>query len=80
MNSTDDFILGFLKERPLSETVNFVWFITDIGITAIFKGNEKYEFYSSTVENEAKNLNLDVSKEEKEYREIEEKKLFIFYS
>ena len=80
MNSTDDFILGFLKESPLGETLNFVWFITDIGITAIFKGKEKYEFYSSIVVKEAEKLNLDVSKEEKEYREIEEKKLFIFYS
>ena len=80
MNSTHDFLLDSLKEEPIGETVHFVWYITDIGIASLFKGNEILETYSVNVEKEAKDISLDISKEEKEYCEIEEKKLFIFYS
>ena len=80
MNSTHGFLLDSLKEEPIGETVHFVWYITDVGIVALFKGNEILKTYSLNVEKEAKNLSLDISKEEKEYCEIEDKKLFIFYS
>ena len=80
MNSTHDFILDSLKEEPIGRTVHFVWYITDIGIAALFKGNEILKSYSVNVEKEAKDISLDISKEEKEYCEIEDKKLFIFYS
>ena len=80
MNSTHGFLLDSLKEEPIGETFHFVWYITDIGIAALFKGDEILKTYSLNVEKEAKNLSLDISKEEKEYCEIEDKKLFIFYS
>ena len=80
MNLTHDFLLDSLKENPIGETVHFVWYITDIGIAALFKGNEIFKKYSLNVEKEAINLSLDISKEEKEYCEIEDKKLFLFYS
>ena len=80
MNSTHDFILDSIKEEPIGETVHFVWYITDIGIAALFKENKNFEIYNSNVVKEAKNISLDVSKEEKEYCEIEGKKLFLFYS
>ena len=80
MNSTHGFLLDSLKEEPIGETFHFVWYITDVGIAALFKGNEMLKTYSLNVEKEAKNLSLDISKEEKEYCEIEDKKLFIFYS
>ena len=80
MNSTHGFLLDSLKEEPIGETNHFVWHITDVGIAALFKGNEILKTYSLNVEKEAKNLSLDISKEEKEYCEIEDKKLFIFYS
>ena len=80
MNSTHGFILDSLKEEPIGETSHFVWYITDVGIAALFKGNEILKTYSLNVGKEAKNLSLDISKEEKEYCEIEDKKLFIFYS
>ena len=80
MNSTHGFLLDSLKEEPIGETVHFVWYNTDVGISALFKGNEILKTYSLNVEKEAKNLSLDISKEEKEYCEIEDKKLFIFYS
>ena len=80
MNSTHDFILDSLKEEPIGETVHFVWYITDIGIAALFKENKNLKIYNLNVEKEAKNISLDISKEEKEYCEIEDKKLFLFYS
>ena len=80
MNSTHDFILDSLKHEPIGETAHFVWYITDIGIAALFKGNKILKIYNLNVEKEAKNISLDISKEEKEYCEIEDKKLFIFYS
>ena len=80
MNSTHGFILDSLKDEPIGETIHFVWYITDVGIAALFKGNEILKTYSSNVEKEAKNLSLDISKEEKEYCEIEDTKLFLFYS
>ena len=80
MNSTHGFLLDSLKEEPIGETGHFVWYITDIGIAALFKGNEILKTYNVNVEKEAKDISLDISKEEKEYCEIEDKKLFIFYS
>ena len=80
MNTTHDFILDSFKDEPIGETVHFVWYITDIGIAALFKGNEIFKIYNLNVEKEAKNIGLDISKEEKEYCEIEDKKLFLFYS
>ena len=80
MDSTSDLIIDSLKEEPIGETDHFIWFITDIGIAALFKREENYEIYSSNVEIEANKIALDVSKEEKEYLEIKEKKLFLFYS
>ena len=80
MNSTHGFLLDSLKEEPIGETVHFVWYITDIGIAALFKGNKIFRTYNVNVEKEAKDISLDISKEEKEYCEIEDKKLFIFYS
>ena len=80
MNITHDFILNSLKDEPIGETVHFVWYITDIGIAALFKGNEILNTYSLNVEKEAKVLSLDISKEEHEFCVIDDKKLFIFYS
>ena len=80
MNSTHDFILDSLKDEPIGETMHFVWYITDIGIVALFKENKNLKIYNLNVEKEAKSISLDISKEEKEYCEIEDKKLFLFYS
>ena len=80
MNSTHGFLLDSLKEEPIGETVHFVWYITDIGIAALFKENKNFKVYNLHVVKEAKNISLDITKEEKEYCEIEDKKLFLFYS
>ena len=80
MDSTCDLIIDSLKEEPIGETDHFIWFITDIGIVALFKKDENFETYSSNVENEANIIALDISKEEKDYLKIKERQLFLFYS
>ena len=80
MDSTCDLILDSLKEEPIGETDHFIWFITDIGIVALFKKNDNFETYSSNVEIEANEIALDISKEEKEYLKIKTRQLFLFYS
>ena len=80
MDSTSDLIIDSLKEEPIGETDHFIWFITDIGIAALFKREQNYEIYSSNVEIEANKIGLDITKEEIEYLKIKEKQLFLFYS
>ena len=80
MDSTSGLIIDSLKEEPIGETDHFIWFITDIGIAALFKREQKYEIYNSNVEIEANKIGLDITKEEKEYLKIKEKQLFLFYS
>ena len=80
MDSTCDLIIDSLKEEPIGETDNFIWFITDIGIVALFKREENFETHSSNVEIEANKIALDITKEEKEYLKIKERQLFLFYS
>ena len=80
MDSTSDLIIDYLKEEPIGETDHFIWFITDIGIAALFKREQNYEIYSSNVEIEANKIGLDITKEEKDYLKIKEKELFLFYS
>ena len=80
MDSTCDLIIDSLKEEPIGETNHFTWFITDIGIAALFKREENYETYCSNVEIEANRIALDITKEEKEYLKIKENQLFLFYS
>ncbi len=80
MDSTSGLIIDSLKEEPIGETDHFIWFITDIGIAALFKKEQNYEIYSSNVEIEANKIGLDITKEEKDYLKIKEKQLFLFYS
>ena len=80
MNSTCDLIIDSLKDEPIGETDHFIWFITDIGIVALFKRDDNFETYSSNVEIEANKIALDITKEVKEYLKIKERKLFLFYS
>ena len=80
MDSTCDFIIDSLKEEPIGETDHFIWFITDIGIVALFKREENLKTYSSNVEIEANKIGLDITKEEKEFLKIKERQIFLFYS
>ncbi len=80
MDSASELIIESLKEEPIGETDHFIWFITEIGIVALFKREENFETCSSIVEIEANKIALDITKEEKEYLKIKEIQLFLFYS
>ena len=80
MDSTFDLIIDSLKDEPIGETDNFIWFITDIGIVALFKKNNNFETYSSNVQTEANKIALDITKEEKDYLKIKDRQLFLFFS
>ena len=80
MDSTFNLIIDSLKEDPIGETDHFIWFITNIGIVALFKREENFETYSSNVEIEANKIALDITKEVKEYLKIKERQVFLFYS
>ena len=80
MDSTTDLLIDSLKDEPIGETEHFIWFITDIGIAALFKNEQNYEIYSSNVEIEANKIGLDITKEEKEFLKINQEQLFLFYS
>ena len=80
MDSTCELIIDSLKGEPIGETDHFIWFITDIGIVALFKREENFETYNLSVATEANKIGLDITKEEKEFLKIKEKQLFLFYS
>ena len=80
MDWTSDLIIDSLKQEPIGETDHFIWYITDIGIAALFKREQNYEIHNSNVEIEANKIGLDITKEEKEYLKIKERQLFLFYS
>ena len=80
MDSTCSLIIDSLKDEPIGETDHFTWFITDIGIVALFKREQNHESYTANVEIEAKKIGLDITKEEKEFLKIKEKQLFLLYS
>ena len=80
MDSASDLIIDSLKEEPIGETDHFIWYITDIGIVALFQINESFENSSSKVEIEANKIGLDITKEEKEFLKIKGKQIFLFYS
>ena len=80
MDSTRDLLIDSLNEEPIGESDHFIWFITDIGIVALFKREQNHEIYNSNVEIEANKIGLDITKEEKEDLKIKEKQFFLFYS
>ena len=77
MDSAEFIIKKSIKDQPIGETENLIWFICDIGIFAIFKSNNIPDI---KIFSEALCLALDLSKEEKEVYLIDGKKIILFYS
>ena len=79
MNPSHFLISKSLKDIPLGESDNFIWYITQIGIAALLKENcrdiSKFDPIS-----EASMIALDLSKEEKEFIKIDDKEILLFYS
>ena len=78
MDASELIIKNSIKNQPIGETKNLIWFICDIGIFAIFKSN--LNISEIKILNEALTISLDLSKEEKEIYFIEGKKIILFYS
>ena len=78
MDASESIIKNSIKNKPIGETNNLIWFISDIGIFAIFKRN--INIPEIKILNEALSISLDLSKEEKEIYFIEGKKIILFYS
>ena len=68
-----------LNQRPLGQSKNFEWFITEIGIAALMKRQNK-NISSFDPIKEAIELDLDLSKEEKQLIKLDEKQVILFYS
>ncbi len=78
MDSSQLIIQHSIKNQPIGETDNFTWFISDIGIVALFKSD--INIPELKILSEALGIALDLSKEEREYHFIEGKKVILFYS
>ena len=68
-----------LNQQPLGQSKNFEWFITEIGIAAIMK-EQKQRIYNLDPIKEAIELDLDLSKEERQIIMLDEKEILLFYS
>ena len=79
MDPLHSLIRESLNQRPLGQSKNFEWFITEIGIAALMKGHGK-NISSFDPVKEAIELDLDLSKEEKQLIKIDEKQIILFYS
>ena len=68
-----------LNQKPIGQSKNFEWFITEIGIAALIKGDNK-NISSFDPIKEAIDIDLDLSKEEKQLIKLDEKQVMLFYS
>ena len=68
-----------LNQKPIGQSENFEWFITEIGIAARIKGKNT-NISSFDPITEAIELDLDLSKEETQLIELDEKQILLFYS
>ena len=79
MEPLHSLIRDSLNHKPIGQSKNFVWFITEIGIAALVKGQNK-NISSYDPIKEAIELDLDLSKEEKQLIKLDEKQVILFYS
>ena len=79
MDPLHSLIRESLNHKPIGQSKNFEWFITEIGIAAINKAKDK-NISSLDPIKEAIELDLDLGKEEKQLIKFEEKQIFLFYS
>ena len=79
MDSLHSLIRDSLNQKPIGQSKNFEWFITEIGIVAILKDQDESISTLDPIK-EAIELDLDLSKEEKQIIRLDEKQILIFYS
>ena len=79
MDPLHSLIRESLNQKPIGQSKNFEWFITEIGIAALIMGHNK-SISSFDPIKEAIELDLDLSKEEKQLIKLDEKQVILFYS
>tara|TARA_B100000678_G_scaffold210135_1_gene177685 strand:- start:641 stop:880 length:240 start_codon:yes stop_codon:yes gene_type:complete len=79
MEPIHSLIRDALNQQPIGQSKNFEWFITEIGIAAIMK-EQKQSIYNLDPIKEAIELDLDLSKEERQIIMLDEKEILLFYS
>ena len=79
MEPIHSLIRDALNQEPIVQSKNFEWFITEIGIAAIMK-EQKQSIYNLDPIKEAIELDLDLSKEERQIIMLDEKEILLFYS
>ena len=79
MDPIHSLIQESLNQKPIGRSKNFEWFITEIGIAALVKGLNK-NISSFDPVKEAIELDLDLSKEERQLIKLDEKQIILFYS
>ena len=79
MDPLHSLIRESLNQKPIGKSKNFEWFITEIGIAALIKGQNR-NISSFDPIKEAIELDLDLSKEEKQLIMLDEKQVILFYS
>ena len=79
MDPLHSLIRKSLDQKPIGQSKSFQWFITEVGIAALLKGQNK-NISSFDPIKEAIELDLDLSKEEKQLINLDEKQVILFYS
>ena len=78
MDPLHSLIRESLNQKPIGQSKNFEWFITVVGIAALMKGHNNISTFDPI--KEATELDLDLSKEEKQLIKLDEKQILLFYS
>ena len=72
---------GFLDHPPIAQTKSFTWLATPMGIAALCKSNElslKPPFEEAV--QEAFEVSVDLSREEREFHQTQQGLVLLFYS
>ena len=79
MDPLHSLITDSLNKQPIGKSINFEWFITEIGIAAVMRNQDENISTLDPIK-EATELDLDLSKEEKQIIRLDEKQILLFYS
>ena len=79
MDPLHSLIRESLNQKPIGHSKNFDWYITEIGIVALLKHKDQCISLIDPIK-EAIELDLDLSKEEKQIIRLDEKQILLFYS
>ena len=79
MDPLHSLIRESLNQKPIGESKNFKWFITGVGIVALMNERNDNILSLDPIE-EAFDLDLDLSKEEKQLIRLDEQQIILFYS